>query len=285
VARLDIPPRLEQQTDIVHFRVEMDGQPQIWDQVEDQVTIGSLVVYPNWEKSGVAGGKVYYPHRITNNSNIDDQAELQVSSSNGWEVVLYLDQDLDGLPDDLDASPGPDAIAIDANGSGDFTDDPGDFIDPSFDSNSNDMPDTPLLLAGGEDPQSTMGYVLQLSIPGAAVENTVDILEFTATSFQVPTRNPTATDKTTVLPRLKLFPEDHVLYGAPSTSVYFAYTLTNSWDEDDRVTFSAVTGATCTGLDWTLVLWPDSNGDGIIDGLPFSPTDEHHAQKVSFAWP
>jgi hypothetical protein len=90
--------------------------------VEDETTVApALDVAPRHVLSdgtaryGGVGGRIYFPHRITNARSVEDVFDLAASSDRGWTVTVLSDPDGDGRPYDAEPLPGSTGVVA-ANG-------------------------------------------------------------------------------------------------------------------------------------------------------------------------
>ncbi len=245
----EVAAGLDGQIENIDLRVEWAMMPLFYyDETSDQLIIGALSIYPDHQAAAMAGLTVPFAHRITNNANEADTAELQLTSSQGWPLRLYADPNLDDSPDAL--------LAEDIDGDGNW-----DIVAPGADNNGDANPDTGELAAFG----GTTGIVIEVMVPGGTALDTVDLTTARISSATYPSRTGTARNRTTVKPRVTiepdyLYPSTH-LTGAANSSVYFPYLLTNAWLATDSFAL-----ATVSSQPWTVQIWSDPNGDG-------NPTD------------
>ncbi|HRY94286.1 MAG TPA: thrombospondin type 3 repeat-containing protein [Myxococcota bacterium] len=231
VVLLDVPAGLAANPERVHLDAALVGAPWIGADVEDQVYIGLLVIYPNRTGAGMADSYVRYAHRVVNWAGAADAAALRVTSSLGWAVDLYSDPDGDGDP---------------ADGA------------PLADSDLDGLPETDLLAPGG----GFMDLVVELTIPQGAGLGLVDVTAIEALSTAVPGRADAVTDRTRVAARVTLTPEAQQLYVAPGDSAFFPFQVMNAWILEDTFGLSAI-----SAHGWTARFWSDPDGDGsIVDG-------------------
>ena len=101
---------------------------------------------------------------ITNTGTLPDRYDLTAFSSMGFRVDFY-----DGAT----------LMATDLAGDADFTD-PGDYVNPAYDSNSDGRPNTPSLIPGG-----TFSLTVRITAP-TGVTNVVDLTRVSAFSQASP---------------------------------------------------------------------------------------------------
>jgi hypothetical protein len=126
----------------------------------------NVSVTPDHYSTEAPGTNVSYSHTIKNNAPFADRFELSVSSTQGWNITLYNDSNGNGALD-----PGEGKIAVDTGGDGSWN-----WVNSSFDSDSDGNPDTGLL---GAD--QTFKIMVEIQIP-ANVGLVVDRVKVTATS-------------------------------------------------------------------------------------------------------
>ena len=207
----------------------------------------SLLQSPQ-SKSGVAGQTINFGLTIQNYSAYDT-FDITAVSAKGYAVAIYSDPDGDGDPSDGVI------VASDLNGDGSYSD-PGDYITPGFDTNSNLKPDFGITSFG-----ASTYFVVQLAIPSGAAAGSTDTVTVT---IKGSSHGATATAvlNVAVFARLTLAPSYTVANGTNKYSgqdkpVFYAHTLVNSWPQADTITLSAVSSD-----GWSVFLFTDPNGDG-----------------------
>ncbi|MCK5548129.1 MAG: hypothetical protein KAI64_03885, partial [Thermoplasmata archaeon] len=123
----------------VHVKgIESDGV--IHTKVHTFTINGTLTVEPNNTGVSLPGTLINYTHYVNNTGNGADIYDLTVLSENGFNITIFS---------------GGISMAYDSNGDGVW-----EYVNPSFDSNSNGLPDTDILLPG-----ESFIVTLQVEIP------------------------------------------------------------------------------------------------------------------------
>jgi hypothetical protein len=130
--------------------------------------VASVLVDPDNSSTATPGDVVYYAHTVTNTGNGPDTINMTASSSEGWGLVFYLDVDGDGLYNGA-----VDTLLADSDGDSD--------------------PDTGVL---ADD--ASVDILIEITIPVAAAEPSVDTTTVTGTSALDGLATETATDTTTI---------------------------------------------------------------------------------------
>jgi len=92
IARVAIPAGEVPGINNVTFRATSAGNPVVFDEITDTVTINtdaSVTIAPDRSGTGTAGGTVRYSHTVTNTGNVDDTFMLSALSSNGWSYAFF----------------------------------------------------------------------------------------------------------------------------------------------------------------------------------------------------
>jgi hypothetical protein len=178
-----------------------------------------------------------YTHTVTNTGNLADRYDLTAFSSLGLRVDLY---------DDAAST----LMATDLNGDGDFAD-AGEYCNPSYDSNADGRPNTPLL---GFNPAGTFVVRVRLTIP-AGVNNVTDTTILSAFSQTESGLCASATDTTTI-GDLTLTPSPQAKSVVAGQTVDYGLTLGNNSVSD---TFDL---RPLSSLGWAVQIYTDPNGDG-----------------------
>ncbi|MBN2360792.1 MAG: hypothetical protein JXR83_15160, partial [Deltaproteobacteria bacterium] len=199
-------------------------------------------------------GFIVYAHEVANLGTALDTVKLFTTSSRRLAIELWADLDGDGAIDD----PGDALMARDSNGDGDYTDSNGitDFLDPAWDSDGDDYPDTGELAGGGVFP-----IVIRIEVR-TGLSGLTDVTTVHGMSVTEPGEFDTATD-TTVLGRITLAPAGDRM-GEPGVRVPHPAVATNNGEDPDLGNFE-VHGL----LGWPVRLYSDGvllgedlNGDG-----------------------
>jgi len=130
--------------------------------------VAALLVDPDNSSTATPGDVVYYAHQVTNTGNGPDTINMTAASSASWGLVFYLDVDGDGLYNNA-----VDTLLGDSDGDGD--------------------PDTGLLADN-----ASVDILIEVTVPGAAANGTVDTTTVTGTSALDALVTETATDITTI---------------------------------------------------------------------------------------
>ena len=129
--------------------------------------VGGVLVDPDNSSTAVPGDLVYYAHRVTNTGNNSDTINLSAVSSQGWAVQFWADVNNDGLFD------------------------PGDVL--LGDSDGDSSPDPGVLIA-----DAFFDILVEVTVPGATVDGTVDTTTVTGTSLFDSLVTESAVDTTTI---------------------------------------------------------------------------------------
>lgn len=216
----------------------------------DITYIGDIEIYPPLELTGVADSSVFFPHTLIHYL-ASDLITLKAFQTLNWEISFYHDLNGDGTGDLL--------MATDLNGDGDFVDD-GEYINPSYDSNSDNFPDTGILPS-----ENAFNFVISIKIPPSTpinTENRINIYAITSTVNDL--IQAYLTDVLTVKERFEFIPEyrnssGNALYGAAGLSTFFPHSITNNSSSSDVANLSYISSYGSTAL-----FWSDPNCDGSI---------------------
>ncbi|MCZ6649386.1 MAG: DUF11 domain-containing protein [Acidobacteria bacterium] len=129
--------------------------------------VAGVIVDPDNSSTGVPGDLVYYAHRVTNTGNNADTINLSAVSSQGWAVQFWADAGVIGV---FDAG---DVLLGDSDGDG--SPDPGVLIADAF-----------------------FDILVEVTVPGATVDGTVDTTTVTGTSLFDPLVTESAVNTTTI---------------------------------------------------------------------------------------
>jgi hypothetical protein len=130
------------------------------------------------------GTNISYAHTISNNARFSDRFDISITSSQGWKVTIYYDSNSDGVLDS-----GDQIMGYDSNGDGSW-----DWVNSSFDSDTDGEPDTGLL--GGNQ---NFRIMVVVEVPSNASSLT-DVTEITVTSNYDIVESDTAVDTTVTIP-------------------------------------------------------------------------------------
>ncbi len=187
--------------------VESDGMTD-FGQTTFSIPAG-VEIEPDNNSTATAGTTVSYSHNITNTGKGADAFNIKVDSSQGWNVSVY---------------DGGTLIGTDTNGDGTW-----DYVNPSYDSNNDGVPDTGLMTPG-----ETMDLTVAIEVPGNAENGTVDTTTITTTSILDNSVSDSATD-TTYIPEFSniLLPVGFVFLFFIGGAVYRKYKSTHDGRKDD----------------------------------------------------
>jgi hypothetical protein len=153
--------------------------------------VAGVSIRPDWAKTISIGGVRDYNHTINNTGNGQDIIQLRTVSSQGWNITLYNDTNNNKKVD-----AGDEIMAWDTNGDGDYLD-PGDYINPAYNSSGktypNTYPDTGVLGQFEE-----FYIIVRVRAPLSATEGMVDVTVLNGTSNFDNTVWDNATDTSTV---------------------------------------------------------------------------------------
>jgi len=218
---------------------------------KDETYIGDLLLYPDNSISGTPSEYVNLHHTVAN-YRADDYIKFFVSSSSGFSVYLYLGSDL---------------LAIDNDGNCVW-----DYVNGSFDSNSDGFPD--LFLANG----SSYELLLYVPIPSGAVIGSTESIILSANGHSNGGAT-SATDLISIKKPFELSPsysfsDSTEKYGASGNSVYFSHKIRNNSSTPTRFTFYASGFEPYNESLWNITIYSDPNGDGNpSDGSQITYTD------------
>lgn len=227
---------------------------------KDETYIGDLLLIPDINTNGTPSGYVYLEHTLIN-ERMDDYIKLGVNSLSEFSIYLYL---------------GVELLGIDNEGDGIWN-----YVNPSYDSNSDGFPD--IFLSQG----SSIGLILYVTIPSSAVIGTFDSITFSANAH-TNGGSSSAFDIINIKPSFSFVPSYSFTtstekYGAPNHSTYFSHKLTNNSTTPKRFTFYATGFEPSNDSSWTITIYSDPNGDGNpSDGSVISYTDYIPAQGGEF---
>lgn len=229
----------------------------VFDCVKDTTTVGDVELGSALSLSGTPGVPVNFAH-AARHFLVADRINLHAVSARGWSLSFFADPSGDGDPE------GDPLMGIDANGDGDFTD-PGDYLDPTYDTDGDGYPDTGVLAPGTPFP-----FVLQVSAAGIVG----DADELTLTGCTGPANGylkGTLADTLGLMNRLTLTPT-HQVYGPAGRSVFLAHRVENAFSSPDTALFSHQVRQAGTPVSWTVRYWTDPDCDGsIADGAVLEP--------------
>ncbi len=249
ILRITIPSSLNNTVDETTIYGWIEGEDAD-DSAIDRTYIGDIQIYPALDLTGMPSSTINFAHTILH-FLAPDFVTIKVLETQSWSLSLYYDSNGDGTGDTL--------MATDLNGDGDFTD-AGDYINPSFDTNSDNFPDTGTLNPGVE-----FNFVLSIDIPSDATYEIENIINCYAITSEINVgRQATLKDTLTVKPRFNFTPEykdseGNASYCPANFSVYFAHIIKNNSSSADiaNLSFSSEYGT-------TVVFWSDPNCDGSI---------------------
>lgn len=258
ILSISIPENLQNTMDETKLTGWIEGE-NISDYVTDKTYIGDIQTYPPLKLSGVSNSSVDFAHTLIHYL-APDIITLRVFQTRNWEISLYYDISGDGTGDIL--------MAKDLNGDGDFVDS-GDYLNPSFDSNSDNFPDT-----GTLSYNTPFYFVISVKIPPSTPLQTENQINFYAlTSFINDFRQASLMDILIVKERFEFIPEynesnGNCFYGAAGLSSFFPHSISNNayFSDIANLSYSASHGA-------TVVFWSDPDCDGSIsDGSMITNT-------------
>lgn len=197
-------------------------------------------IYPDNLSSISPGQNISFNHTVKNNGSFDDIVDFYSVSSSLLAVSIYI---------------GPTLIARDAQGNGSY-EDAEDYLNPSYDTNSNNRPDIPLSAWATEN----ITVLIETSILPSYSYEVTEIYAVSSgdSSFSK------AMDQIYIGDMI-LYP-NNILNGVASEYVYFDHTLFNG-RADDYIKFNV---ASTLGFDVYLymsteLLGIDYNGNGSWD--------------------
>ncbi len=197
-------------------------------------------IYPDNTSSVSEGQNVTYTHTVKNNGSFNDRVDLHAISSNSLPISFFSDGNL---------------MATDVNGNGSF-EDAGDYVNPSYDSNSDGKPDFQL--------SAWTSKTLQIEVETSLLpSNSYDSTKVYAVSGGDGSYS-SAEDKT-YIGDLIIYPDNNIS-GTPSDYVNLNHTLRN-YREDDYIKLSLISSL---GFSYSLykgsdLIGTDNGGDGIWD--------------------
>ena len=92
IARVAVPAGVVPGVNNATFRATSAGNPAIFDQIVNTVTINtaaSVDIAPNRNGTGTPGGTIRYQHTVTNTGNVGDTFLLSAVSPNGWSYAFF----------------------------------------------------------------------------------------------------------------------------------------------------------------------------------------------------
>jgi uncharacterized repeat protein (TIGR01451 family) len=92
IARVAVPAGVVPGVNNSTFRATSAGNPAIFDQIVNTVTINtaaSVDIAPNRNGTGTPGGTIRYQHTVTNTGNVGDTFLLSAVSPNGWSYAFF----------------------------------------------------------------------------------------------------------------------------------------------------------------------------------------------------
>lgn len=234
------------------------------DSALDRTYIGDIQIYPALDLTGMPSSTVNFAHTILHYL-APDTITIKVFETERWSLSLFYDSNRDGTGDTL--------MATDLNGDGDF-DDSGDYLNPAYDTNLDNFPDTGVLSPGIE-----FHFVLSIIVPSNAIFDTKNFINlYSINSNLNEGRQATIQDTLTVKERFNFTPEykdseGNAYFSPANFSVYFAHKIKNNSSSPDIADLSY-----STEYGVTIVFWSDPNCDGSIsDGSIITNTGTIHA--------
>lgn len=228
----------------IYFHVASSNGSNIPTQVDDNCggpdgRLGSFGFYlvdiaPDRSASTQAGGTMAYAHTVTNAGTFTANMDFQAFSDRGFSVTLY------SVSDD-------EVMAIDADGDGSFTG-PSDFLNPTWDRNSDDLPDT-----GDLAPSETFSLEVRIAVPSGLPSGTDTAMIVASVIGQ--SAEDTAID-TTYIGDIQL-DSDQMRTGVPGGVSRFPLSLLH-YLVPDTIRLLAV-----SAQGWGLAFYTDPEGDGI----------------------
>lgn len=249
IIKISIPSNIENSIDETTILGWIEGEDAS-DSAIDKTYIGDIQIYPSLQLTGMPSSTVDFPHKIYH-FLAPDFITIKVFETLNYSLSLYFDTNGDGQGDVL--------MATDANGDGDFIDS-GDYINPSFDTNSDNFPDT-----GNLNPGVEFNFVLSIEIPSGANYETENLINLYAIASDINDgRQATIQDILTVKERFNFTPdykdeEGNASYSPAGRSVYFPHIIKNNSSFDDVANLSYF-----SELGTTFIFWSDPNCDGSI---------------------
>lgn len=249
IVKITIPENVSNTVDETTIYASIEGEDAS-DSALDKTYIGDIQIYPSLQLTGMPSSTVDFPHKIYH-FLAPDFITIKVFQTLNYSLSLYFDSNGDGQGDVL--------MATDANGDGDYVD-LGDYINPAYDTNSDNFPDT-----GNLNPGIEFNFVLSIDIPSNANYETENLINLYAIASDINDgRQATVQDTLTVKERFNFTPEykdaeGNASYSPAGISVYFPHIIKNnsSFDDIANLSYSSEMGT-------TLVFWSDPNCDGSI---------------------
>jgi hypothetical protein len=226
--------------------------------ITDTTTIGDVQIDPDHSKAGAPGAVVPFCHAAWHFFP-SETLRLSGVSSLAWSLSFYADAEGDGTPGDL--------MGTDASGDGDFSD-PGDYLNPAYDTDGDGYPDTGVLSSGAAFP-----LVVTVQIPIGTPVGTAQLTEVSARASGLHGYSSDwAADTLEAQPALAIDPDRVVsagtnVYAASGQSLYLPHTTTNASAASDSALLTQTVTQSGSPVSWTVRYWTDPDCDGsIADG-------------------